>query len=135
VLEDIDLDALRRIPQVSYYFRYPLHRRDFHDVRLWDRVYGYYATKPLYESLTTKRLVDQSSGYNGDIASLFVSAEARSLHEVRLLLTHIAPQDIVLPSGRRNWPVIRAAARDSILQMLTAIPAAQHYHVVPLTIR
>lgn len=134
MLEDIDLDALRRIPQVSYYFRYPLHRRDFHDVRLWDRVCGHYAAKPLYENLTAEKRVDRSSGYNGDVASLFVPTDAKSLHDVRLVLTHIAPRDIVLPSGRRNWPAIRTAAKDSILQMLAAIPRSQDYRVVPLTI-
>jgi hypothetical protein len=50
-----------------------------------------------------------------------------------LLLTHIAPQEIVLPSGRRNWPAIRTAAADSILQMLMAIPRSRDYRVVPLT--
>lgn len=134
MLADIDLDALRSIPQVSYYFRYPLHRRDFHDVRLRDRVCGHYAAKPLYDRLTAKKRVDRSSGYNGDVASLFVPSDTKSLHDVRLLLTHIAPHDIVLPSGRRNWPAIRAAAKDSILQMLTAIPASQDYRVVPLTV-
>lgn len=134
MLEDIDLDALRRIPQVSYYFRYPLHRHDFHDLRLQDQVYGHYAAKPLYGRLTAEKRVDRSSGYNGDVAALFVPSGTKSLHDVRLLVTHAAPQDIALPSGRRNWPAIRAAAEDSILQMIAAIPATRDYRLVPLAL-
>lgn len=134
MLEDLDLHGLCRVPQISYYFRYPLHRRDFHELRWRDRVYGHYAAKPLYDRLTAQKRVDRSSGYNGDIASLFVPSDIELPHGVRLLVMHIAPQRIVLPSGRRNWPEIRAAAKASILQMLAAIPISQDYHVVPLTL-
>ena len=133
MLEHLDLDNLRKFPQVAYYFRYKLHQSDFHDLRWEDRSLGDYAAKPLYDSLTPTGQVDRSSGYNGDIASLFVPAAAGSVHDVRLLLTHIAPLDILLPSGRRNWLAIRSAARDSILQMLKVIPDAGEYRVIPLT--
>jgi hypothetical protein len=87
------------------------------------------------ERLTSKKRVDRSSEYNSDIASIFVPSEADSLRDLRLLLTYVAPQRILLPSGRRNWSVIRAAAEDGIRQMLVASPSSQEYRVVPLTIR
>jgi len=33
MFEEFDLQALRRVPQFAHYFRYPLHHRDFHEVR------------------------------------------------------------------------------------------------------
>lgn len=48
--------------------------------------------------------VDRSARYNGDVAALFVPIEARMVHDVSLILTHIDPQRIILATGRRNWP-------------------------------
>src|SRR5574340_1499853 len=47
MLDDLDLDELRRVPRVPYYFRYRLHRHDFHDLLVQDRLRGHYTAKPL----------------------------------------------------------------------------------------
>lgn len=134
MLENIDLEELRKIPQIAFYFRYPLHRHDFHELRSQGQVRGDYAAKPLYERLTPSKHVDRYSEYNGDIASLFVPQGTNSFDALRLILTHIDRRRILLPSGRRNWPVIRAAAEESILNMLVASSSSQD-RIVPLTIR
>ena len=51
MLDDFDLDELRNVPRVPYYFRYRLHRRDFHQLRVQDRLRGHYTAKPLYGRL------------------------------------------------------------------------------------
>ena len=114
MVDDIDLAALQADPRIRYYFRYRLHREDFRELRVRDRVEGHYAAKPLYGRLTPQGRVDRSSGYNGDIAALFVPVDARTPHDVTLLLTHIPPAEIVLPTGRRNWGAIHAAAEARI---------------------
>ena len=53
MLRDLNLDALRRIPRISYYFRYPLHYSDFHELREQGRLRGHYTAKPLHGRLTT----------------------------------------------------------------------------------
>ena len=118
MLDDIDLDALRRVPRISYYFRYPLHRSDFHEPREQDRLRGHYTAKPLHGRLTPKGRVDRSAPYNGDVAALFVPTEARTVADARVVLTHIAPRRITLATGRRNWPAIRMAAEHGIREML-----------------
>jgi hypothetical protein len=118
MVDDIDLAALYAVPRVRYYFRYRLHRTDFRELRVRDRVDGHYAAKPLYGRLTAQGRVDRSSGYSGDIAALFVPAEARTPDDVRLLLTHISPADVVLPTGRRNWRAIYDAAAARITEEL-----------------
>jgi hypothetical protein len=118
VLDDLDLDELRRVPRVAYYFRYRLHRSDFHELCAQNRLQGHYAAKPLHGRLTPRGRVDRTAPYNGDVAALFVPVEARTFDEVSLLLTHIAPQRIALASGRRNWPAIREAAEHGIREML-----------------
>ena len=120
MVDDLDLDELRRAPRISYYFRYPLHRRDFHELLVRDRPRGHYAAKPLYGRLTPEGRVDRSAGYSGDVAALFVPSEARTVDDVKLVLAHIDPRLVTLPAGRRNWPAIRAAAEDGIRQMLAA---------------
>ena len=119
IIDDLDLDELRRIPRVSYYFRYPLHRHDFRDLDVEGSLRGHYAAKPLYGCLTPKGEVDRSAGYNGDIAALFVPIEARTVKDASLILIHIAPARVALPSGRRNWPAIRGAAEHGIRNMLS----------------
>ncbi|MVT64879.1 hypothetical protein GPL21_07135 [Bradyrhizobium pachyrhizi] len=118
MLDDFDLDELCRNPEVSYYFRYRLHRRDFHEFRLQDRVRGHYAAKPLYGQLTSAGRVDQAAGYSGEVAALFIPIKARVVHDVSLIVVHIDPQRITLPTGRRNWPAILEAAKDGIREML-----------------
>ena len=118
MIDDLVLDALRRIPRISYYFRYPLQRHDFHALSVRDELKGHYAAKPLYGRLTPKGRVDRSSDYNGDIAALFVPVDAGSAADASVYLTHIAPEHVVFPTGDRNWPAIREAAEDCICNAL-----------------
>lgn len=118
MIEDIDLDMLRRVPRISYYFRYPLHRSDFHDLKVGGSLRGHYTAKPLYGRLTPSGHVDRSAGYNGDVAALFVPAEARSVDDASLVIAHIDPAEVVLASGRRNWRTIRSAAEHEICKVL-----------------
>jgi hypothetical protein len=124
MLDGLDLDELRRVPRVSYYFRYRLHRSDFHELRVRNRLRGHYTAKPLYGGLTPKGRVDRSAGYNGDVAALFVPIEAQAVGDVSLILTHIDPQDVTLATGRRNWAAIRKAAERGIREML-GIPCSK----------
>ncbi|KRE89017.1 hypothetical protein ASG87_05570 [Frateuria sp. Soil773] len=117
-LDAIDLDALRRVPRVSYYFRYPLHPGDFLDLRVAGRFQGRYTSKPLHGHLTPEGRVDRSSPYNGDVAVLYIPRSARTVDDASVILTHIDPQLVILESGRRNWPTIRQAARDAICDKL-----------------
>jgi hypothetical protein len=116
--EDIDLDALRRLRNVSYYFRYPLTPRDFHRVHIDDRERGHYASKALHAGLTPDGRVDRTTPYSGDIATLFLPLDARVPDDARLLLTHIDPRQIVHPNGSRNWAAIRDAAETCIRDQL-----------------
>lgn len=120
MLEDIDLDELRRIPRIGYYFRYPLHRSNFYELRLDDRLRGHYAAKPLYGKLTPEGRVDRSAGFNGDVATLFVAIDAQRARDAQLVLTHIDPRHVTLANGRRNWPAIRAAAQRRLGELLAA---------------
>ncbi len=52
MFQDLDLADLRHIPEIGYYFRYPLHHSDFREVRVEGRLLGRYAAKPLYGRLT-----------------------------------------------------------------------------------
>lgn len=118
MIDDLDLDELRRMPRISYYFRYPLHRQDFHEFKLQNKMRGHYAAKPLYSGLTPDRRVDRSTGYSGDIATLFVPLEAQSVNETSMIFAHLAPQRIILSNGHRNWSAIREAAESSICAVL-----------------
>lgn len=120
MLDDLDLAALRRQPDVARYFRYPLQRRDFRELRVGDRPRGHYAAKPLYNRLTPQGRVDRSSGYSGEVAALFVPREARTPDETELVFAHMDPTRVAQPGGRRNWSAIRAAAESGIRDMLTA---------------
>lgn len=118
MIDDLDLEELRRVRRTSYYFRYPLHRDDFHELKVRETIQGHYTAKPLYGRLTPRGHVDRSAGYNGDIAALYVPVEARKVDDVHLLVTHIDPAEVALPSGQRNWPAIRAAAEHEILDAI-----------------
>jgi hypothetical protein len=110
---------VRQERPISYYFRYPLHRHDFHDLRLRNRLRGHYTAKPLYSRLTSKGQVDRSSGYSGDVAALFVPLEIKSPADADVLLAHIAPDRILLPTGQRNWHAILDVAEQRICEMLS----------------
>lgn len=119
----IDLDALWRTPRISYYFRYRLHRSDFHELRVADQLHGHYASKPLHARLTPRGRVDRSSPYSGDVAVLFIPWEARTMDDASVILTHIDPRLVTLESGQRNWPAIHQAAREAICGKLGLQPA------------
>ncbi len=119
MIDDLDLDELRRVPRVSYYFRYPLNRQDFRELEDQYQLRGHYAAKALYGGYTSDGRVDRSSGYNGDIAALFVPVEARTVDDASLVVTHIEPEDIMLADGRRNWSAIYGAAEEEIRETLT----------------
>lgn len=118
----VDPEKLRRRRTVSHYFRYPLHRDDFHTVRQGRRVLGYMVAKPLYGKLTAEGRVDQRSGFNGRIAVLFLPAPLNSGRRPHLLFARLPRRCITRPDGRRNWPFIRAAARRAVLDYLHGNP-------------
>jgi len=124
MLEDLDLADLWRQPHILRYFRYPLHRRDFHELRVEARPMGHYAAKPLYARLTPQGRVDRSSGYSGEVAALFVPREAVTPGEAEVVLARMDPRYVVRPGGARNWPAIRAAAEGGIRDMLAARPSS-----------
>lgn len=118
MLDDLQISALRTVPRIGYYFRYPLHRKDFHAFRKQNRIRGHYAAKPLYGQLTETGHVDRSAGFNGDVATLFVPLKAQTPEDVELLIGHTAPEALTLPSGKKNWDAIRHTAEKSIHALL-----------------
>ncbi len=118
MIDDLDLEELRRVRRNSYYFRYPLHRGDFHELKVRETLRGHYTAKPLYGRLTPSGRVDRSAGYNGDVAALYVPVEARNVGDASLFVAHIEPADVALPSGQRNWLAIRTAAEHEILDAI-----------------
>jgi len=114
MIDDIDIDDLKRVRRIAYYFRYPLHRKDFRELRAADELRGHYAAKPLYGKLTPEGKVDRSGGYNGDVAALFVPLDARTADDVSVVLSHNDPASMTTKAGRRNWPAIRASAERSL---------------------
>lgn len=126
MIDDLDLDELRKTRRIGYYFRYPLHRNNFHDLKIRDHIYGYYTAKPLYGRLTPEGRVDKSAGFNGDMAVLYVPLEAKTSDEVELFILHIAPKDIQLPTGKRNWKKINEVAVESITKRLEEDGSLMH---------
>jgi len=108
----LDVERLAAVPGLRHWFRYPLHDGDFRALRAnagaHGRLLGYYAAKPLYGKLTPRGRVDRRSGYNGDVAAVFVPSPARSWKHARVLKTHLPARRITRADGRRNWPAIRA---------------------------
>jgi len=113
-----DLKALRRESRIAHYFRYPLHRADFHELREHNRLLGRFAAKPLYGRLTGRGRVDRSAGYNGQLALIFIPARARSVGAAQLMLTRMPRAQVKTASRRRNWPAIRAAAERALRKRL-----------------
>lgn len=118
MFKDLDLSPLRRMPEIAFYFRYPLHHSDFQEVRDKGRLLGRYAGKPLYGRLTPQEAVDRTAGFNGQVAVVFLPARARSVRSARLLLTRMPKDRVTLPDRRRNWPAIRAAAERAVRRFL-----------------
>lgn len=114
MFKDLDLRALRRQPQVAFYFRYPLHHNDFRELRENGRLIGRYAAKPLYGKLTSEGKVDRSAGFNGEVAVVFVPARARTVNSAEVILTPMPKERVVLPNGKRNWAAIRDAAEQAV---------------------
>ncbi len=114
MFKNFDLAALRKRPDIAFYFRYPLHHTDFHEVREQGRLLGRYAAKPLYGRLTPEGKVDRSAGFNGRVAILYIPPRARSPRSAELLFTRMPRGKVALPDGRRNWPAIRAAAERAV---------------------
>ena len=108
-------DIALHVPRFRHFFGYPLHASDFHDLRDERRLLGYYATKPLYGRLDEAGRVGRSAGFNGEIAGLFVPSPARSFAHARLFFTRIRAEHLTNAKGRRDWPIIRAAAEQHLL--------------------
>ncbi len=123
VFNDFDLRTLRHVRDFGFYFRYPLHHRDFHEVRDAGKLLGRFAAKPLYGRLTPAGKVDRSAGFNGRVAVIFVPARARTARSARVVLTRMRKDHVQLGNGRRNWPAIRAAAERAIRRELRRRPA------------
>ena len=110
MIDDLDLKELRKISRIGYYFRYDLHRHDFHELTYKRSVRGHYAAKPLYGQMTPKGRVDTSGSFNGDVAALFVPISAKTAKDVQLFITHTNPATLTLENGKKNWKVINSTA-------------------------
>jgi hypothetical protein len=115
------------VPGFRHWFRYRLHRDDFHPLRADDgadaRLLGYYTAKPLYGKLDASGRVDRSAGFDGGIVALFVPSPARSWKRARLLRTRIPRDRVAGIDGRRNWPAIRRAAETAIRRSIAGMQA------------
>jgi hypothetical protein len=118
MFKSFDPQALRSVPRIAHYFRYPLHHAEFREVRDEGRLLGRYAAKPLYGRLTREGKVDRSARFNGQVALIFIPARARSVRSARLILTKMPRDRVARADGRRNWPAIRAAAERAIRRQL-----------------
>ena len=110
MLNDLNLDELRKNRRIGYYFRYPLHHNNFRTLTVRGHSLGYYTAKPLYGRLTTEGRVDKSAGFNGDIAILFVPPGAKTSEDVEVFVAHTQPENIQLDNGKRNWKKINEIA-------------------------
>lgn len=117
----VDLRVLRRVPKFAFYIRYPLHHKDFHEIRADARLRGYYTAKPLHGRLTTAGKVDRSAGFNGEIAAIFIPSPARSAARAELLVTCMPRAKVTLANGQCNWPAIRRTAEKAILDRLGSL--------------
>ncbi|MBE2210465.1 MAG: hypothetical protein IAE66_02565 [Xanthomonadaceae bacterium] len=108
-----------QLPDFAHWFRYPLHRHDFHPLRdaKAARLLGYYSAKPLYARLDAHGRVDRGSGFDGRVAGVFVPSPARSWRHAGLFFTTMPAAD-VSRDGQRNWPAINAAAERALHRQL-----------------
>lgn len=113
-------DLPRALPGVRHWFRYPLHRHDFHALRdaRARRLLGYYSAKPLYGTLDASGRVDRSAGFDGRIAGVFLPSPARSWAQAELFFAEMPKRDVARADGRRNWPAINAAAESALRDRL-----------------
>jgi hypothetical protein len=120
MFKEIKLARLRHDPKIGYYFRYPLHHGDFHELRSNGRLVGRVAAKPLYGKLTPEGRVDRSKGFNGQIAIVFIPARVRSTRTAQLVLTRMPKDKVTTPEGKRNWKAIQPVAGRAVLKRLAA---------------
>ncbi len=121
MFKNFDLGPLRRDRRVAFYFRYPLHHSDFHELRdSAGHLLGRFAAKPLYGRLTPSGHVDRSAGFNGEIAVIFIPARARSARAAELLLTRMPKKQVTRAGGERNWEAIRTTAKHAVGTSLAA---------------
>lgn len=113
-------DLPRVLPGFRHWFRYPLHRHDFHALPdpHGQRLLGYYSAKPLYGTLDATGRVDRSAGFDGRIAGVFVPSPARSWAQAELFFAQMPKRDVARTDGRRNWPAINAAAERALRDRL-----------------
>ncbi len=109
-----------QLADFAYWFRYPLHRSDFHPLRdaKASRLMGYYSAKPLYAHIGQRGRVDRRSGFDGRIAGVFVASPARSWRQAQLFFTTMSAIDVARADGHRNWPAINAAAERALREKL-----------------
>src|SRR5688500_6839577 len=90
-------DLPRMLPGFAHWFRYPLHARDFHELRdaHSTRLLGYYAAKPLHGRLDARGHVDRSAGFSGEVVAAFVPSPARSWRRARIVRARM-PHERVL---------------------------------------
>ena len=118
MIDDLDLHELRKTRRLGYYFRYPLHRNNFHDLKTGNHLEGHYTAKPLYGRLTPEGRVDKSAGFNGEIAVLFVPLAAKCPDDVALFTFHTIPGYIQLYTGKRDWRKINTLAETYLIKRL-----------------
>ena len=108
------------VADFSYWFRYPLHARDFHPLREGRLLLGHYAGKPLYGRLDARGRVDRSDGFSGDLVALFVPSPARSWRHAELVFAHMPAAKVTRANGVRDWPAINAVLEQALREHLSA---------------
>ena len=113
-------DLQSQLADFSFWFRYPLHARDFHPLRdeKSNALRGYYTAKPLYAELDAHGRVDRGSGFDGRIAGVFVPSPARSWRQAQLFFARMPKAEVARADGKRNWPVINAVAERALRRMI-----------------
>lgn len=118
MIDALDLDKLRKTGRIGYYFRYPLHRNNFHELKTGNQLCGHYTAKPLYGRLTPEGRVDKSAGFNGEVAVLYVPLGSKQYEDVELIIEHSRPENMQLPNGKRNWEKINEIAASAVKKRL-----------------
>ena len=118
MITDFAIDDLRKVRAISFLFRYPLHLRDFHEMRRGSELRRHYAAKALFNDCSASGEVDRTTGYSGEIVALYVPITARRADEARICTTRIPPDLVLRNDGRRNWPEILKAAEACLQRMI-----------------